>query len=77
VDLLVGAVNVWCWDRDAVTIVKEMQAAGIDRILWSNRQSPENLRALNLLGVLTSRYDIYQDVMNPAEFPKLQWLHPD
>jgi hypothetical protein len=45
VDLLIGAVNVWCWERDAVPIVKEMQAAGIERILWSNVQSPENLRA--------------------------------
>lgn len=77
VDLLIGAVNVWCWDRDAVSIVKEMQAAGIDRILWSNRQSPESLRTLNELGVLTSRYDIYQDVMNPAEFPRLRSVHPD
>jgi hypothetical protein len=77
VDLLMGAVNVWCWDRDAVGIVKEMQAAGIERILWSNQQSPENLRALNGLGVLTSRYDIYQDVMDPAQFPKLRGVHPD
>ena len=77
VDLLVGAVNVWCWDRDAVGIVREMQAAGIGRILWSNAQSPESLKALNQLGVLTSRYDIYQDVMNPANFNLLPWLHPD
>lgn len=77
VDLLVGAVNVWCWDRDAVDIAKEMQAAGIDRILWSNRQPPENLRALNGLGVLTSRYDIYQDVMNPGNFQFLRGVHPD
>jgi hypothetical protein len=77
VDLLMGAVNVWCWDRDAVGIVKEMQAAGIERILWSNQQSPENLRALNDLGVLTSRYDIYQDVMDPGQFPKLRGVHPD
>ncbi|MGA2866210.1 MAG: glycoside hydrolase [Verrucomicrobiota bacterium] len=77
VDLLMGAVNVWCWDRDAVGIVKEMQAAGITRILWSNQQSPENLRALNDLAVLTSRYDIYQDVMNPEQFPKLRGVHPD
>jgi hypothetical protein len=77
VDLLLGAVNVWCWDRDAVGLVKEMQAAGIQRILWSNQQSPENLRALNDLGVLTSRYDIYQDVMDPAQFPKLRGIHPD
>jgi hypothetical protein len=77
VDLLVGAVNVWCWDRDAVGIVKELQSAGIERILWSNAQSPENLRALNDLGVLTSRYDIYQDVMDPANFPQLNWRHGD
>ncbi|MGB2820669.1 MAG: hypothetical protein WBF17_06780, partial [Phycisphaerae bacterium] len=40
VDLLAGAVNVWCWDRDPVEMVKEMQAAGIERVLWSNRGSP-------------------------------------
>jgi len=78
VDLLVGAVNVWCWEPDAVGIVKEMQAAGIERILWSNRRSPEQLRALNELpGVLTSRYDIYQDVMDPANFKYLRGPHPD
>ena len=33
---------------------------------------PETLRRLNALGVLTSRYDIYQDVMDPANFPKLR-----
>jgi hypothetical protein len=77
VDLLVGAVNIWCWDPDAVSLVKDLQAAGIAHILWSNAQSPENLRALNALGVLTSRYDIYQDVMDPANFPKLKWRHGD
>lgn len=77
VDLLIGAVNVWCWDRDAVSIVREMRAAGIERILWSNRQSPENLRQLNEMGVLTSRYDIYQDSMDPEKFPLLRWIHPD
>jgi hypothetical protein len=77
VDRLVGAVNVWCWDRDAVPLVREMQAAGINRILWSNQQPPENLRTLNELGVLTSRYDIYQDVMAPTNFPRLRWIHPD
>lgn len=77
VDLLIGAVNVWCWDRDAVSLVQELQAAGIERILWSNAQPPEHLRALNELGVLTSRYDIYQDVMDPANFPKLPGRHAD
>jgi len=77
VDLLVGAVNVWCWDRDSVGICRELQEAGIDRILWSNRGSPESLRTLNDMGVLTSRYDIYQDAMNPANFPMLRGKHSD
>ena len=77
VDMLVGAVNVWCWDRDAVEIAKQMLAEGIDRILWSNRGTPEVLEQLNRMNVLTSRYDIYQDVMNPAEFPRLRHIHQD
>ncbi len=77
VDQLIGAVNVWCWDRDSVDLVREMKARGINHILWSNRQSPENLRALNALGVLTSRYDIYQDVMNPDNFKHLRGTHGD
>ncbi len=77
VDLLMGAVNVWCWDRNAVPLVRELQAAGIDRIFCSNQQSPENLRALNELGVLTSRYDIYQDVMAPTNLSRVRWIHPD
>jgi hypothetical protein len=77
VDLLVGAVNVWCWDKDAPAYCREMQALGIKRILWSNARPPEELKALNDLGVLTSRYDIYQDAMNPENFPKLRWLHGD
>ena len=77
VDMLVGAVNVWCHEKNSVGIVKEMQAAGINRILWSNQQTPENLRALNDLGVLTSRYDIYQDAMAPTNFPFLRYQHAD
>jgi hypothetical protein len=77
VERLLGAVNVWCWDRDAVALVKELQAAGIKRILWSNRQDGAGLAAMNALGVLTSRYDIYQDVMDPANFPRLRGVHAD
>jgi hypothetical protein len=77
VDLLIGAVNVWCWDKDAPGIAGELQAAGIDRILWSNRQPPENLKKLNEMGVLTSRYDIYQDAMDPANFKYLRGRHAD
>jgi catechol 2,3-dioxygenase-like lactoylglutathione lyase family enzyme len=77
VDRLLGAVNVWCWDKDAVAIVQELQAAGIRQILWSNRQDGDGIAAMNALGVLTSRYDIYQDVMDPANFPRLRGIHPD
>lgn len=77
VDKLIGAVNVWCWDRNSVPLVRGMQAAGIKRILWSNQQSPENIKAMNALGVLTSRYDIYQDAMAATNFSRLAWIHPD
>jgi hypothetical protein len=77
VDLLVGAVNVWYWDSDAPAICREMQDLGIRRILWSNQCPPEELKALNAMNVLTSRYDIYQDAMNPENYPKLQWIHSD
>jgi hypothetical protein len=77
VDLLVGAVNVWCWDEDAPAICREMQSLGIKRILWSNQCSPDELKALNALAVLTSRYDIYQDSMNPENFPRLRWIDQD
>ncbi len=77
VDLLVGAANVWCWDQDAATFCRELQSVGIRQILWSNALPPVQIKALNDLGVLTSRYDIYQDAMKPENFPRLSWLHPD
>jgi hypothetical protein len=77
VERLLGAVNVWCWDKDSVGIVQELKTAGIDRVLWSNRQDPDGIKAMNALGVLTSRYDIYQDVMDPANFPRLRGVHAD
>jgi hypothetical protein len=76
VDQLVGAANVWCWEWDSPAMVKEMQQAGIDRILWSS-SDPKWVSALNALGVLTSRYDLYQDVMDPSKFPQLQYVNPN
>ncbi|MGO8701253.1 MAG: glycoside hydrolase [Limisphaerales bacterium] len=77
VDLLVGAVNIWNWDADPVKMAAQLREAGIDRILWSRGGSGEALRALNEMKVLTSRYDIYQDTMNPSNFPFLGGTHPD
>jgi hypothetical protein len=77
VDLLVGAVNIWNWDADPVQLATQMKAAGIERILWSRGGSSNALRTLNDMKVLTSRYDIYQDTMDPANFPFLAGIHPD
>jgi len=79
VDLLIGAVNVWCWERDGLAIVREMKSLGIERILWSHRRQPEVIKAMNEMdGILTSRYDIYQDLMDPEIVKeKLRGLHPD
>ena len=79
VDLLIGAVNVWYWDKDALAMLQAMQSKGIDRILWSNRQSPEVIQAMNQArGVLTSRYDIYQDLMDPSVVKEqLRSVHSD
>jgi hypothetical protein len=77
VDMLVGAVNIWCWNPDAPAICRTLRRLGIERILWSECRDPAALRALNEMGVLTSRYDIYQDVMDPGNFPHLSGVHPD
>jgi hypothetical protein len=79
VDLLIGAVNVWCWDKDALGIIGELKSVGIERILWSNRQQPAGIKAMNgMPGVLTSRYDIYQDLMDPQVVKEqLRGVHSD
>jgi len=77
VDLLVGAVNIWCWDPQAAPWCHEMQTLGIQHILWSAALPPDQIKALNAMGVLTSRYDLYQDAMNPENFPLLRWIHSD
>lgn len=78
IDKLLGAVNVWCWDSDGPAWCEKLQKLGIQRILWSNRQSAENIAKLNAMpDVISSRYDIYQDVMDPANRDKLRGWHSD
>jgi len=79
VDLLIGAVNVWCWEKNALAIVREMKSLGIERILWSHREQPDVIKSMNEMdGVLTSRYDIYQDLMDPQVVEQqLRRVHPD
>jgi len=78
IDKLLGAANIWYWDRNKVELVREMQSLGMERILWSGDGSAEELAEMNKFeGVLTSRYDIYQDIMDPARFGDLRGVHPD
>jgi len=79
VDLLIGAVNVWCWERNALAFVQEMKSLGIERILWSHREQPDVIKSMNEMGgILTSRYDIYQDLMDPQVVEQqLRRVHPD
>ena len=75
---LLGAANIWYWNqRDSKEMLLELHNTGFDQMLWSNCRSPEVARlALNLPKVLTSRYDIYNDVMDPAARGKVRW-HED
>ena len=80
VDLLIGAVNVWCWEKNALEIVREMKSSGIERILFSHREQPDVIKSMNEMdGILTSRYDIYQDLMDPevVEQQRNNRVHPD
>ena len=66
VDRLLGAANVWCWDRRPLEIVKELVDAGIDRFVWSAGGKPEDVKAIAAMpNLLVSRYDNYQDVPTP------------
>jgi hypothetical protein len=76
VDLLIGAVNIWNWDMNNVALAKEMKSLGMDHVLWSRGGNPKEIEAINALGFLTSRYDIYQDVWAPdapAGLKKAGW----
>lgn len=77
VERLAGAANVWFMDGGKSAMARELAAAGMDRVLWSAGGTAGEISEINDLGYLTSRYDIYQDVMDPAQFPKLRSVHPD
>jgi len=68
-----GAVNVWkTWQDDNAPFCKELFDAGIKRMIWSSASSPDDIQTMNNLGsVLTGKYDIYQDVMDPKNFSKV------
>ena len=81
IDKLLGAANVWCWwypPAKPLATLRDMQAAGLDHILWSADGTPEFLAAVkDDPGVIAGRYDIYQDIMDPANRDRMAWWHRD
>ena len=74
VDRLLGAPNIWCWEKDKIAVAKELKAAGIDRFLWSAGGDEAQIKFLSEMpGVLVGRYDIYQDIYHPEQLKKLGW----
>ncbi|MCX6878204.1 MAG: DUF5696 domain-containing protein [Verrucomicrobia bacterium] len=81
IDLLIGAANIWRLGggtADPVELAKEMQQLGMDRLLWSAGGSASEIKGLRALPkVLVGRYDIYQDIMDPANHDKIGYVHGD
>ena len=81
IDLLIGAANIWKMGggrHDPEALVKEMQSLGMQRILWSGGGSANQIKALRAIpDVLVGRYDIYQDIMDPANHEKVGYKHGD
>ena len=72
VDRLLGAPNIWTWEKNKLGVVSNLVAAGIDRFLWSGGGSSEEVTAMAAMPkVLVGRYDIYQDVYRPEQLQKL------
>lgn len=77
-DRLLGAANIWAWDGAPTETVARLRELGFKHILWSGGGSASEIAKLNALdGVLTSKYDIYQDVMDPARYPELSAIHSE
>lgn len=55
-----------------LAIYRDMRANGMDRLLIGAGADAVHVRAINAIdGALSSRYDIYQDVMDPAQYSNL------
>ncbi len=74
---LARAANLWTWGGEPLSLAKQAYAAGFRNVLWSGGGSPETLKQVRKLGFIASRYDIYQDVMDPTRIKDLPWAHPD
>lgn len=65
-DLLIGAANIWYFGGNKISVYTDLQNLGVKKILASAGGNPDEIRKMNEMpGILTSRYDIYQDSMDP------------
>ena len=55
-----------------IAIYRDMRTNGMDRLVIGAGADTEHVRQINAIaGALSSRYDIYQDVMDPAQYDNL------
>jgi hypothetical protein len=67
IEKLIGAVDIWYWGKAEDTFLRELRDLGIKKILFSSADEPKNIELMNEYGILTSRYDIYQDTWPPED----------
>jgi hypothetical protein len=70
---LFGAPDVW---GDAtLAFARQAKAAGVEKMLINGRSSPDQCRAINELGYLTSEYDNYTDIVAPEKPGQIDSQH--
>lgn len=70
---LFGAPDVW---GDAgLKFAQAAKAAGVEKMLIHGRSKPEEMKAVNELGYLTSEYDNYTDIRPPEPGKELDSSH--
>ncbi|OHT03818.1 hypothetical protein TRFO_01515 [Tritrichomonas foetus] len=67
-DKLIGAANIWIFGSHRMDeIYEELQSMGVDRILASQGTTSDMINKINnMSNTLTSRYDIYNGILDPA-----------
>lgn len=69
IERLIGAANLWSWEPWD-SLPQDLADAGIDRALISCADlNPAVIQPAKALGMLTGKYDIYQDVLDPTQYP--------
>jgi hypothetical protein len=70
---LFGAPDVW--GDASLKFAQEAKKAGVEKMLIHGRSKPEEMKAINELGYLTSEYDNYTDVLPITEDKPLDKSH--